>query len=166
MGLGWAQWTAIAVLLLRVAELLHARRNYTRLMAAGGVERHPRHYPFFVLLHGSWLAALFFLVRATQLPDPTLFAVFALLQCVRIWIIASLGRFWTTRIVTLPGAPLVRRGPYRWIRHPNYLLVAVEVPLLPLAFGAWDLALLFGFANLVLLAYRIRAEEEVLADRR
>jgi methyltransferase len=99
-------------------------------------------------------------------PDPVLLGVFALLQCVRLWVIVSLGRFWTTRIVTLPGAPLVRRGPYRWFRHPNYLLVAVEIPLLPLAFGAWDLALLFGFANLVLLAYRIRAEEGVLAERR
>lgn len=163
--MGWAQWTAIAVALLRVAELVHARRNAARLLAAGGEERHPGHYPFFVLLHGAWIAALFFLVRETRLPDPALLTIFGLLQCARLWIIASLGRFWTTRIVTLPGAPLVRHGPYRWVRHPNYLLVAIEIPLLPLAFGAWDLALLFGFANLVLLAYRIRAEEGVLADR-
>ncbi|WP_193188542.1 isoprenylcysteine carboxyl methyltransferase family protein [Nisaea sediminum] len=166
MDMGWAQWTAIAVALLRIAELIHARRNHARLLDAGGEERHPGHYPFFVLLHSAWIAALFFLVRESRLPDPTLLAIFGMLQCGRLWIIASLGRFWTTRIVTLPGAPLVRRGPYRWIRHPNYLLVAVEIPLLPLAFGAWDLALLFGFANLVLLAYRIRAEEDVLAERR
>lgn len=164
--MGWAQWTAIAVALLRLAELVHARRNLTRLLTAGGEERHPGHYPFFVLLHGAWIAALFFLIRQTQAPDPLLLGIFAVLQCMRLWIIVSLGRFWTTRIVTLPGAPLVRHGPYRWIRHPNYLLVAVEIPLLPLAFGAWDLALLFGFANLVLLAYRIRAEEGVLAERR
>ncbi|WP_420406232.1 isoprenylcysteine carboxyl methyltransferase family protein [Nisaea sp.] len=164
--MGWAQWIAMAVALLRLAELVHARRNLTRLLDDGGEERHPGHYPFFVLLHSAWIAALFFLVRKTQAPDPLLLAVFALLQCMRLWIIVTLGRFWTTRIVTLPGAPLVRHGPYRWIRHPNYLLVAVEIPLLPLAFGAWDLALLFGFANLVLLAYRIGAEEEVLSERR
>jgi methyltransferase len=164
--MGWAQWTAIAVAFLRVAELLHARRNLDRLLSAGGKEYHPGHYPFFVLLHGAWIVALFFLVREMRAPAPVLLGVFALLQCVRLWVIVSLGRFWTTRIVTLPGAPLVRRGPYRWFRHPNYLLVAVEIPLLPLAFGAWDLALLFGFANLVLLAYRIRAEEGVLAERR
>lgn len=166
MALGWAQWTVLAVALLRAAELVHARRNLQRLLADGGEERHPGHYPFFILLHGAWLLALFFLVHRTRPPEPGLLAFFALLQFVRLWIIVSLGRFWTTRIVTLPGAPLVRKGPYRWIRHPNYLLVAVEIPLLPLAFGAWDLAMLFGFANLVLLAYRIRAEEGVLSERR
>lgn len=166
MELGWAQWTALAVALLRIAELVHARRNLIRLLADGGEERHPGHYPFFVLLHGSWLLALFFLVHETQPPEPLLLALFVALQFLRLWIIAALGRFWTTRIVTLPGAPLVRRGPYRWVRHPNYMLVAVEIPLLPLVFGAWDLAILFGIANLILLAYRIGAEEEVLADRR
>ncbi|UUX52250.1 hypothetical protein NUH88_15095 [Nisaea acidiphila] len=164
--MGWAQWTVLAVALLRVAELAHARRNLKRLLGAGGEERHPGHYPFFVLLHGSWLLALFFLVHPARPPEPVLMTLFVSLQFVRLWIIRSLGRYWTTRIVTLPGTPLIRTGPYRWIRHPNYLLVAVEIPLLPLTFGAWDLALLFAFANLVLLAYRIRAEESVLAERR
>lgn len=166
MGLGWAQWTALAVALLRIAELVHARRNYRRLIAAGGVEHHAGHYPFFVLLHGAWLLALFFLVDEDLAPDPFFFAGFLTLQAVRFWIIRSLGRFWTTRIVTLPDAPLVRHGPYRFFRHPNYMLVAVEIPLLQMAFGAWDLAILFGLANLVLLGYRISVEEVVLEDRR
>lgn len=166
MDLGWAQWTALVVAGLRLAELAYARRNLTRLLARGGQEHGARHYPLFVLLHGSWLLALFFLVHEAKAPSLALLAVFAALQAVRVWIIASLGPYWTTRIVTLPDAPLVRRGPYRFLRHPNYLLVAVEIPLLPLAFGAWDIAALFGAANLVLLAYRIRLEEAVLAERR
>ena len=79
---------------------------------------------------------------------------------------ASLGRFWTTRILTLPDAPLVRRGPYRWVRHPNYQVVVAEVALLPLAFGAVGIALIFSAANLILLAIRIRAEDAALAPRR
>ena len=166
MDLGWAQWTALVVAGLRLAELAYARRNLTRLLARGGQEHGARHYPLFVLLHGSWLLALFFLVHEAKAPSLALLAVFVALQAVRVWIIASLGPYWTTRIVTLPDAPLVRRGPYRFLRHPNYLLVAVEIPLLPFAFGAWDIAVLFGAANLALLAYRIRIEEAVLQERR
>ena len=166
MELGWAQWTALVVAGLRLAELVYARRNLTRLIARGGQEHGARHYPLFVLLHGSWLLALFFLVHEATVPSLPLLALFAGLQAVRVWIIASLGPYWTTRIITLPDAPLVRCGPYRFLRHPNYLLVAVEIPLLPLAFGAWDIALLFGAANLALLAYRIRVEEAVLQERR
>lgn len=166
MDLGWAQWTALVVAGLRLAELVYARRNLTRLLARGGQEHGARHYPLFVLLHGSWLLALFFLVHEAKAPSLALLAVFVALQAVRVWIIASLGPYWTTRIVTLPDAPLVRRGPYRFLRHPNYLLVAVEIPLLPFAFGAWDIAVLFGAANLALLAYRIRIEEAVLQERR
>ena len=166
MELGWAQWTALVVAGLRLAELVYARRNLMRLLARGGQEHGARHYPLFVLLHGSWLLALFFLVHEASVPSLQLLALFAVLQVVRVWIIASLGPYWTTRIITLPDAPLVRCGPYRFLRHPNYLLVAVEIPLLPLAFGAWDIAVLFGAANLALLAYRIRAEEAVLAGRR
>mgnify|MGYP003669682867 CR=1 FL=1 len=166
MEFGWAQWVALGVTGLRLLELVYARHNLARLIARGGVEHGARHYPLFVLLHGSWLLALFFLVQDNVQPSLPLLALFAALQVARAWIIASLGPYWTTRIVTLPDAPLVRRGPYRFLRHPNYLLVAVEIPLLPLAFGAWDIALVFGLANLALLAYRIRVEEAVLAERR
>jgi methyltransferase len=80
-----------------------------------------------------------------------------------VWTLASLGGFWTTRVIVVPGAELVRRGPYRFIRHPNYLIVALEVPVLPLVFGAWPLALGFALANLAVLAWRIRVEERALA---
>jgi methyltransferase len=88
------------------------------------------------------------------------------LQGWRVWVLSSLGRYWTTRIIQVPEAPLVRSGPYRLMRHPNYLGVALEIPLLPLAFGAWRLALTFGLANAALLCWRIRLEERTLAPRR
>ncbi len=94
-----------------------------------------------------------------------LLAVFALLQAARLWVIASLGRYWTTRIITLPGAPIVRRGPYRWLRHPNYAIVAAEIAVLPLAFGAWPIAVVFSGLNALLLRHRIRLEEQALAPR-
>ncbi len=89
--------------------------------------------------------------------------MFGLLQLVRLWVIASLGPHWTTRVIVQPGAPLVTRGPYRFLRHPNYAVVALEIPVLPLAFGAWRIALGFGLVNLALLAHRIRVEDRALA---
>jgi methyltransferase len=150
----------------RLAELAHARRNTRRLLARGAREAAPGHYPLLVLLHAAWLAALALLVPSDAPVAWPLLGLYALLQAARAWAIWSLGEWWTTRIVTLPGAPLVRRGPYRWLEHPNYWIVALEIPLLPLAFGAAGLALAFGAANLALLAVRVRAENAALAGRR
>ena len=88
------------------------------------------------------------------------------MRYIRLWVILRLGRCWTTRIITLPGAPLVRRGPYQFLRHPNYLIVQAEIAVLPLAFGAWEVALLFSVLNGQLLRRRIRIEDEALAPRR
>jgi methyltransferase len=99
-------------------------------------------------------------------PDWYWLGLFLLLQAGRVWVIASLGRFWTTRIISLPDAPLVRRGPYRLLRHPNYLVVALEIPVLPLVFGAWGIALVFGLVNLGLLAWRVALEDRTLEPRR
>ena len=88
------------------------------------------------------------------------------MQLGRIWVIASLGRHWTTRLIVLPGAPLVRRGPYRFVRHPNYLIVVAEIAVLPLAFGAVAITIVFSLANLLLVARRIAIEERALAPRR
>ncbi|MBI1778978.1 MAG: hypothetical protein HYR63_26880 [Proteobacteria bacterium] len=150
----------------RLAELAYARRNGARLIADGGVEHGSGHYPLFVLLHGAWLAAIAVLVPADASPSWPLLGLYLALQAWRIWAIRSLGVYWTTRIIAVPGARLVRTGPYRLMRHPNYAGVAIEIPLLPLAFGAWRLALSFGLANLLLLAWRIREEERWLAPRR
>ncbi len=161
--MGLAQIVTLLVALQRLAELGYARRNARRLLAAGGVEHGAGHYPLFVALHGAWLVALFVLVPAEAPADWGLLGLYGLLQLGRLWVIASLGGRWTTRVIVVPGAPLVTRGPYRFLRHPNYLVVALEIPVLPLAFGAWQIALGFGLANLALLAQRIRVEERALA---
>lgn len=164
--LGVPQIVVLLVALQRAAELLYADRNSRRLLAAGAIEHGRRHYPLLVLLHAAWLAAMFFLVPSGAPVIWPLIAAYLLLQAARLWAVASLGRFWTTRVITLPGAPLVRRGPYRWLKHPNYLVVAAEIAVLPLAFGAWALALGFSLANAGVLAARIRVEDEALAPRR
>jgi methyltransferase len=165
MSLGIVQIVVLLVALQRLAEVAYAQRNTRCLLAEGGKEHGARHYPLIVGLHAAWLAAIFFVVPADAPVFWPLLGLYLLLQGARVWTIASLGRYWTTRIVTMADAPLVRRGPYRFMRHPNYAVVALEIPLLPLALGAWELALGFGVANLVILAYRIRVEDSVLAAR-
>jgi len=151
------------VVLQRTVELGIAARNTARLRAQGAVEVDARGYPWFVMLHGTWLASLFLLVPADVAPSWPLLAVFAALQLGRLWVIAALGRRWTTRVIVLPGATLVEGGPYRYLRHPNYAVVAGEIAVLPLAFGALALALIFSAINLALTARRIAIENRALA---
>ncbi len=158
MTFGWAHALILLVAIQRVAELLYARHNTRALMARGGVEVGAGHYPLFVLLHGSWLVVLFVATAPNPPVHLPLLLLFVLLQAGRAWVIVSLGPYWTTRIVGVPGAAPVRSGPYRFLRHPNYLIVAVEIPLLPLLLGMPGLAMLFGGLNLALLAYRIHVE--------
>jgi len=159
-------WTLGLVLVQRVVELFWAHRNTLRLRRLGGEEADAEGYRYFVLLHAGWLASLALFVPAATPPIWPLLALFALLQLGRLWVISSLGRYWTTRIITVPGTPLVRTGPFRWLRHPNYLLVIVEIALLPLAFGAIPIAVSFTVLNVMLILRRIRIEESVLAPRR
>ncbi len=161
---------ALAIVLLvalqRLAELLHGQRNAKRLLAEGAVEAGAGHYPVIVLVHAGWLMAL--LIVASRAPeiDWWLLGLYGLLQMGRFWVLTSLGRYWTTRLISLPGAPLVRHGPYRFLRHPNYLIVVAEVAVLPLVFGAWRTALVFSALNAAVLAWRIRIENRMLAERR
>ncbi|HXP30047.1 MAG TPA: isoprenylcysteine carboxylmethyltransferase family protein [Stellaceae bacterium] len=155
-----------AVAAERLAELIYAARNTRALRRQGAIEWGSGHYPLLVGLHAAWLAALLLLVPAATRPDPLLLILFVALEGLRLWTIASLGGFWTTRILSLPRAPLVRRGPYRFLRHPNYAIVVAEIAVLPLAFGAWRVALVFAAANLALLAWRVRIEERALRPRR
>lgn len=145
----------------RLGELVLARRNTARLLARGGVEHGAGHYPLIVALHAAWLGGLWALGWNAPL-HPAWVAAYVALQGVRIWILASLGARWTTRIIVVPGETLVRRGPYRFVRHPNYLLVAAEIAILPLALGLWGYALAFSILNAVVLAIRIRAEDRAL----
>ena len=157
---------AIAVLSLvtlqRLGELWLAARNTRRLLAGGGREAGAGHYPLIVALHAAWLAALWWLAPGRPVGLPVL-AIFVLLQLARVWSIASLGPRWTTRIIVMPGARLIRRGPYRVLNHPNYAIVAAEIAILPLAFGLWPVALAFSLLNAGVLAIRIRAENAALA---
>lgn len=156
-------WVLLLVVAQRMAELVIARRNTKRLLAMGGVEHGAGHYPVIVILHAGWIGCLFIFVPADQPVDVGLIGLFLLLQLGRVWVIASLGRRWTTRVIILPGQPLVKRGPYRWVSHPNYLIVALEILVLPLAFGAWQLALVFSALNAAILYHRIHIENQALA---
>jgi methyltransferase len=162
-----APYIVVAFLIIqRLAELVWAARNTRRLLAQGAVEHGARHYPLFMLLHGAWLVALVLAIPAAAGIDVVWLGLFIVLQAARLWVILSLGPFWTTRVISLAGQPVVRRGPYRFLRHPNYAVVALEIVAVPMMFGAWRLALVFGLLNLVLLAWRIRIEEAALAPRR
>lgn len=162
-------WAAVAILgfvtLERLVELRLADRNSSRLLARGAVEYSRGHYPFIVALHMLWLAALWWWAPGRPIDIPLLL-LFALLQLGRIWVIATLGERWTTRIIVKPGAPLVRKGPYRFLNHPNYLIVTLEIAVLPSVFGLWRIALLFSLLNAVILAIRIREENRALASLR
>jgi methyltransferase len=154
------------VLLQRLAELYIARRNTERLLAAGAVEHGAHEYPLIVMMHAAFLAALLFTIPAHADVNWAWLAVYVVLQVLRVWTMASLGRYWTTRIITLPGAPMVRRGPYRFVRHPNYIVVAGEIAALPLIFDQYLIAAVFTLLNAGLLFQRIRTEDAVLAVRR
>ncbi len=149
------------VTLQRLGELVLARRNIVRLLAAGAHESAPAHYTYMVALHALWLGGLWWLASGRPV-DLSLLVAFGLLQAVRVWVIATLGTRWTTRIIVLEGAPLVRRGPYRFLAHPNYVVVVAEIALLPLMFGLVWYAVLFSLLNALILFVRIRAENAAL----
>jgi methyltransferase len=160
--MGEGMWLLGFVTAQRLGELLWARRNIAQLRTAGGVEFGATHYPFMVALHACWLLGLW-LVGHDRPVDPAWLAVFILLQAGRLWILASLGGRWTTRVIVLPGAAPVARGPYRWFRHPNYWVVVLEIAVVPLALGLPAFALIFSLANAAVLTVRIRVENRALA---
>jgi methyltransferase len=148
------------VTLQRLGELWLSNRNTTRLLAKGAREHSPGHYPLIVAVHALWLVALWWLAPSRPI-DGFWLAIFVLIELARIWVLASLGPRWTTRIIIL-DEPLVRRGPYRFINHPNYLVVIGEIAVLPLVFGLWQVALIFTLLNAAILTVRIRAENTAI----
>jgi methyltransferase len=159
----------LAILLLgfvtaeRLAELWWARSNTRRLLAQGAIEHAPGHYPLIVLLHAAWLAGLWLLGWAGPVSIGWLL-VFLGLQAARMWVLLALGRRWTTRIIVVPGESLIRTGPYRFVKHPNYLVVAGEIAVLPLCFGLTWYAIAFSLANAAIIFIRIRAEAAALTS--
>jgi len=147
----------------RIAELILAKHNTKRLLALGGIEKSPKHYVFIVIMHAAWLALLWIYVSDTRISFGWL-ALFILLQFLRIWVIATLGERWTTRIIIVPGEARIQRGPYRFLAHPNYVIVAAEIIALPMALGLPWIALVFTTLNAAVLWVRIRAEEKALDE--
>ena len=158
-------WPSIALLafvtLQRLVELPIAAANRKRLLAAGGHEVGAGHYPLIVAVHAAWLATLWWLAPGRPIHLPFL-ALFILIELGRIWVLRTLGPRWTTRIIVVPGEKLVASGPYRYLNHPNYLVVIGEIGVLPLVFGLWQVALAFSLLNAAMLTIRVRAENEAL----
>lgn len=152
----------------RLLELGYSRRNERRLRARGAVERGARHYPFMVAIHVLWLLSTLVegLLRGPEFPAwwPVPFAIFLLVQPLRYWVILTLGENWNVRILVVPETKLVRRGPYRYFPHPNYVVVAVEVLAFPLVFGAWVTAMILTVLNAAFLFVRIREEGRALKE--
>jgi methyltransferase len=151
----------VLVTLQRLGELWLSNRNTRRLLAQGAREHGRSHYPLIVAVHTTWLATLWWLAPMRSI-DGFWLAIFVMLELARIWVLASLGERWTTRIIVLPDVPLVRRGPYRFVNHPNYLVVIGEIAVLPLVFGLWQVALVFTVLNAAVLWARIREENRAL----
>jgi len=150
------------ITLQRLAELIVAARHTAHLRAEGAVEFGHAHYPLMVGFHAAWICGLLWF-GAGRTVEPHFLGLFLVRLALRIWVIASLGRHWTTRIIVLPGAKLVRRGPYRWLRHPNYLVVALEIAVVPLALGLPLFAAIFSLLHIPLLLHRTAVESAALS---
>ena len=150
------------VTLQRLGELVWARHNTARLLVRGAHEIGAAQYPLIVVMHAAWLAALW-IFGYDQPINASALVCYIALQALRIWVMTTLGGRWTTRILILPGEPLVARGPYRYLSHPNYAVVAGEIALLPLTLNLPLLALIFSTLNAAVLAMRIRVESRALA---
>ena len=159
---GWGAALLGFLTLQRIAELWWARQNERQLIAAGGVEYGRSHLLLIVFLHAAWLLGMWALAYDRPI-EPLFFPIVVLLQIARFWVLATLGRRWTIRIIVVPGEKLVARGPYRWLRHPNYAVVTGEIAAVPLALGLPLYALVFSILNAAVLAIRISAENAALA---
>ena len=159
--MNWAFVVLALVILQRLGELVFSARNTAALRAKGWHEEGASHFPLIVAFHVMWLAGLLLLAPKAQV-NWWLVAVFAVLQALRVWVLATLGRRWTMRVMVKSGERLVAAGPYRYFNHPNYVVVALEIFILPLAFGFYLYALVGGLINLAILAYRIRVENAAL----
>jgi len=169
INFGWGALLLAYLTVQRVGELWWATQNERRLFKAGGIEYGRNHLLLIVLLHAAWMVGLWALAYDRPV-EPVFFAPFVVVQLARFWVLFTLGRRWTIRIIVVPGERLVAGGPYRFLRHPNYAVVAADIALVPLALGLPIYALVFSILNAGVLAIRIPAENAALAatafDRR
>ena len=161
----WAQAVFAYVVVQRLAELAYANANTRRLLAEGGREYGASHYPLFIILHSGWLMSIALFAKPDDAPNLVLLNAFIASQTFRFWTLASIGRWWTTRIISAPHFPRITHGPYRFLRHPNYALVVVEIALVPLLLGSISAAICYSALNAALLALRLKIENSVLAER-
>lgn len=155
------------IVIQRFIELRIAKNNEKWMKDRGGIEVGEKHYKWFIVVHTLFFIALFSEVMISSKPvysvNIILLMLFILVQIGRMWCIQSLGRFWNTRIITLPGVALIKRGPYKYVKHPNYIIVAVEFIVIPLLFGAIITAIVFPILHAILLSVRIPSENKALA---
>ncbi|MFD1849493.1 isoprenylcysteine carboxyl methyltransferase family protein [Oceanobacillus bengalensis] len=158
----------IFIICQRVIELKIAKRNEQWMKEKGGIEKGQTHYKWFIVLHTAFfLSILFEVIVRDQVNiefNSYLFALFILTQLARVWCIQTLGKFWNTKIIILPNSPLVRKGPYKFVKHPNYIIVGLELFIIPWLFGAYYTAIIFPFLHVTLMAIRIPMENKALAE--
>ena len=166
LDIGPPQIAALLILIQRGAEEIHSTRNTKALLARGAREEGASYYPVVAVAHLSWIAGLFFLIPPDAQTIWPLIGLYVVLQVARYWVIATLGPYWTHRIITTDDAPMVSSGAYRFVKHPNYAITVAETLLLPAAFSAVALALIMTAIWVAVVHYKIQLEEAALATRR
>mgnify|MGYP001445338882 CR=1 FL=1 len=154
----------IFIVLQRIAELTYSNYNTKRLILEGAKEYYKDHYPLFIILHGTWIISIIFFIPHNTSANIFFLIVFIILQILRVWVIITLGKYWTTRIIRIKNSTLVKKGPYKFIKHPNYLIVFFEILILPLIFSATELSIIFTILNALLLLYRIKLENKAILE--
>jgi methyltransferase len=164
-------WSVILIVIIqRLVELKIAARNEVWLKQQGAIEYGHRHYKFIVLLHTcfflSIIAEYYLRGRHTEIGflSYLFFVIFIFLQAGRIWVLASLGKYWNTKILRIPGAELVSKGPYKYFKHPNYIVVVLELAVIPMMFNLYYTAIVFTMLNAVMLTVRIKEENRALGS--
>jgi Uncharacterized protein conserved in bacteria len=153
------------VILLRIGEMVLSRRNEVWLLQHGAIETGQRHYPAIIAMHMLFFVSLIveYSTKQTVSFNVFLLVLFFILQAGKIWIVFSLGRFWNTKIYRIPDAPLIKKGPYRYFKHPNYMIVVIEIAVIPLMFQLVYTAIAFFLLNAIVLTVRIYEENKVIA---
>jgi methyltransferase len=154
------------IILLRIGELLLSKRNEKWLLQKGAIEYGKEHYPFIVALHILFLLSLIFEYTQQQTPSYNFFLLifYFFLLAFKAWVILSLGKFWNTKIYHIANVPLINKGPYKYLKHPNYLIVIIEIAIIPLIFHLYYTAVIFTILNIIILFVRIKEENIALQD--
>ncbi len=159
-------WFLLLLILLRVGEMLISRNHERWLLAHGAVEYGKAHYPFMMALHVLFFVSLIveYIFAGNRYYNLYLMLFFFVLTIVKGWSVHSLGKYWTTKVYRIPGCPLVRKGAYRYFNHPNYAIVVIEIPLIPLIFHLYYTAVIFSLLNVVMLTIRVKEKNKALRN--